>query len=210
VAKLTLSFKGKLLKQIPVNPGRISIGRNPDCDLQIDSLAVSPVNAHIDFRDGIATIEAVDGSADIFVNHIKVNKQNLAENDLIRIGKHTLSFSTDNYVEEMRKQSEPEPEPEPASETATSIAGVGWLQILSGANVGKTIQLKSSLTDLGKLGIKPALIARRRDGYYISNLSDDVVLTVDNTNIGGNSQRLEDGANIRIDNVQLQFYLQNE
>lgn len=209
MAKLALSFKGKLLKQIPVKQGRISIGRNPDCDLQIDSLAVSPVNAHLEFRDGIATIEAERDSADIFVNHVKVDKRNLVDNDIIRIGKHTLTYSADNYLDELHKQTQAEPLPETTA-TDQIVSGIGWIQILSGANVGKTIQLKSSLTDLGKLGIKPALIARRRDGYYISNLSDDVVLTVNNTNIGSNSQRLEDGANIRIDNVQLQFYMQNE
>lgn len=207
MAKLALSFKGKLLKHFPLRTGNWSIGRDKDCDLSIDSLAVSPVNAYLNYADGIATLEAKPDSADVYVNHQKINKHALIDNDMIRIGKHTLVYSVDDFEDVIAsRDTGPETEPEVSPIEHKS----GWLQILSGANMGKTIQLKTSLTDLGKLGMKPVLIARHRDGYYVSNLSNDVSLKVNDTNIGEQRTLLEDGVMINVGNIQLQFYLQEE
>jgi len=207
LAKLALSFKGKLLKQFPLRTGNWSIGRDSGCDLSIDSLAVSPVNARLHYTDGVATLEALPDTADVFINHQKISKQALVDNDMIRIGKHTLTYSVDDYqdtIASTENNTEREPEPSPIENKS------GWLQVLSGTNVGKTIHLKSSLTDLGKLGIQPALIARHRDGYYISSLSDDVAVKVNESMIGGHRTLLDDGVIIHIDKVQLQFYLQDD
>jgi pSer/pThr/pTyr-binding forkhead associated (FHA) protein len=86
----------------------------------------------------------------------------------------------------------------------------GWLQILSGPAMGRTIKLKHSLTDLGKMGLSAALISKRQDGYHIANLDDVNPLLVNDADIGEDSYLLPDGAIISIGNTRMQFYLQTD
>jgi predicted component of type VI protein secretion system len=205
VSKLTLSFKGNVLKAYPVKEGDMTIGRDPSCDIHIDSLAVSPVHARISLQQGKYVITDMDSADGIFVNHQKVNEQELQPDDIIRIGKHTLKLEQGDIVESFSSSTPA------ATATATSThVPLGWLQFLSGNNMGKTIKLKASLTDLGKLGLQPALIAKRSNGYYITNLDDSRMLTVDGSDIGSESCQLTDGNIINMGDNTLQFYLQDE
>lgn len=45
MAKLILSMDGLVLKEIPLNKERLSIGRKPHNDIQIDNLAISGEHA---------------------------------------------------------------------------------------------------------------------------------------------------------------------
>lgn len=45
MAKLILSMDGLVLKEIPLNKERLSIGRKPQNDIQIDNLAISGEHA---------------------------------------------------------------------------------------------------------------------------------------------------------------------
>ena len=47
MAKLILSMDGLVLKEIPLNKERITIGRKPHNDIQIDNLAISGEHAAI-------------------------------------------------------------------------------------------------------------------------------------------------------------------
>lgn len=45
MAKMILSMDGLVLKEIPLNQERLSIGRKPQNDIQIDNLAISGEHA---------------------------------------------------------------------------------------------------------------------------------------------------------------------
>ena len=216
---LTLAFKGKTLQVFPVEEGLLSIGRDDGCDIHIDSLAVEPQHARIMLHNDTCTLTQGKHDNPTFVNHKPIQEHVLEHNDMIRIGKHTLQFRDEHIQpqpqEEQRAQVNiPTPvEPKPSSvvikqapaEPITEIDG--WLQIMSGKNLGKTFKLRTGLTDLGKLGMAPALIALRRNGYVISSLTDNDKLSVDDREVGNESYPLNDGDLIKIGKVTLQFHL---
>jgi pSer/pThr/pTyr-binding forkhead associated (FHA) protein len=210
VPKLTLSFKGKTLRLIAIKEGTMTIGRDPACDIHIDSLALQPVHARLITNNDSSVLHNDSGEEGTFVNHKPVYEHKLADDDLIRLGKHVLTYHVEDivthepgFVTEVAEPPPPPPAPSPKKKQTR-----GWLQILSGKNLGKTLKLKSGLTDLGKHGLQSALITRRSDGYHISKLGNDDI-TVGNNDIGEKSWLLRDGDMIRIGSTQMQFYTQN-
>lgn len=191
----------------------LSIGREPSCDIHIDSLAVEPQHARIVVRDNIFTITQSNPDNPTFVNHKPIEEHVLEHNDVIRIGKHTLKYHDETLqvpIEDAPPTFTTMPsdviEQSPGVIEATAIID-GWLQIMSGKNLGKTFQLKSGLTDLGKFGMSPALIALREGGYFISNLTKNDLLCVADKDIGESSHPLHDGDVIQIGKITLQFHL---
>jgi len=214
---LTLAFKGKTLQVLSLEEAGISIGRNSGQDIQIDSLAVEPEHARIKYHDQQWLLIQGDHENTTFVNHKPVQKHILQNNDLIRIGKHTLQYrDTDMLVTESNDFSGHNDiiqdthilPMEPDLSLTTQASRTGLLQIMNGKNLGKTIKLQSGLTDLGQLGMTPALIALRSDGYFISNLAKDYTLSVGDHEIGDKSWPLHDGDMIKLDQLTLQFHLQ--
>jgi pSer/pThr/pTyr-binding forkhead associated (FHA) protein len=90
MAKLTLQFEDKVLKEVKVGVRPITIGRTPDNDLQIDNLGVSTHHARIYPEEGKLVIEDLDSLNGTFLNNHRVEKSPLEENDRILIGKHTI------------------------------------------------------------------------------------------------------------------------
>ena len=209
---LTLAFKGNTLQVIPLHDGLMTIGREPSSDIHIDSLAVSPQHARILLQGGKCVLQNNTGE-ETFLNHQPVTEQTLEDNDLIRIGKHTLRYISQGEALPEIDHLAPISEPDslaPTSDTtpAARIHKGGLLQVLSGADLGKTIKLRSGMTDLGKAGLAPALISLRRDGYYIANLGEDDNLLIGDENIGEKTWPLMDGDLIQIDKLKLQFHLE--
>jgi hypothetical protein len=208
VPTLTLAFKGNTLQVIPLHDGLMTIGREPTCDIHIDSLAIAPQHARLLMQNGKCTLQSNNGE-ETFVNQVPVNEQALQDNDLIRIGKHTLRYTGAGEVlpEINHSTTASTSAPTPAPPSTFSHNCEGWLQILSGSHLGKTIKLRSGMTDLGKVGIAPALISRRHDGYFIANLGEDDNIRVGDKNIGEKTRLLKDGDLIQINKLKIQFLL---
>ncbi len=93
MAKIILTFKQKTLKEILLKKDHITIGRDPDNDIQVDNLAVSRFHAKIVGNMGVFYIEDLNSINGTFVNEKRVSKtSNLNNGDKITIGKHTLIF----------------------------------------------------------------------------------------------------------------------
>ncbi len=219
MATLTLAFKGKTLQIYPLQDGVLTIGREPGCDIHIDSLAVEPQHARLMVQGEKFVLTQTKHDNTTLINHKPIEEAQLQNNDMIRIGKHVLMFRLDDSVVEQNKSDSNIAKPS-APEQAPSVPSVnedqvesntpnhGWLQVMNGKMLGKTFKLRSGLTDLGKLGMLPALIALRRSGYFISNLADSNNLSVSNKAIGDKSHPLHDGDLIKLGKVTLQFHLQ--
>lgn len=201
----------------------MTVGRDASCDVQIDSLAVEPLHARISGRDNKYTIQDVGSAEGTFVNHKKVDECELKHKDIIRVGKHTLQFHHEDILPDEALVTHSQPIAEPAvpepvkSESAKTAAfsedagvGQGWLQIMSGKYLGKTVKLKPGLTDLRKISTVPTVVARRNDGYHLSNLGEKEQVSVSGAFIGDESRLLNDGDVIKIGDMSLQFYIQAE
>ncbi len=207
MSKLTLTFKGKVLKTYQVAAGPMFIGSDPACEIHIDSLALQDKHTCITTTRHTSVLEDLGGEGGTLLNNKPVSEpQTLEHDDEIQIGKHTLLYTTD--LPDLAEDEE-----ELAAQESPQQGGVratqkyAWMQILNGANVGKTISLTRTLTNLGKPGVQLAVIARRGGGYYLSHLEGERPPLVDGVSIGERSYPLEDGNVIQIGNIRMQFTL---
>lgn len=96
MAKFILEFNGIRLKEIPIEKGIITIGREKDNDIAIESIAVSRYHTRLIQREDTFILEDLADSNGTFVNKRKIDRYELKEDDVILIGKHTLIFKKAN------------------------------------------------------------------------------------------------------------------
>jgi pSer/pThr/pTyr-binding forkhead associated (FHA) protein len=100
MAKLSLMFEEKIVKEVPVGSRAVSIGRSPDNDLPVDNLAVSNYHARVYFEAGKLVVEDLDSLNGTFLNDMRVERATLRDGDSIWVGKHHIKVdaSHDNAV----------------------------------------------------------------------------------------------------------------
>ncbi len=206
MAKLTLSFKDKVLKVYYVEPGEIMIGSDPACQIHIDSLALRPRHAAITTENRKSVVRDLGSPDGTYVENTRLNAPHqLKHDETIRVGKHTLLFTTDP-ADELGDAQAPDSDTS-ATITRTTGKQQGWLQLLNGPNVGKTISITRNMTNIGKAGVQTAVIARRDAGFFLSHLEGERPPQVDGQPIGDKSWKLEDGNIIQIGNIKMMFTL---
>ena len=90
MAKLSLMFENKLMKEVSIGDRPVTIGRSPDNDLPVDNLAVSNYHARIYFEGSRLVVEDLDSLNGTFVNDLRVERATLHDGDSIWIGKHHI------------------------------------------------------------------------------------------------------------------------
>ncbi|MEW8507018.1 MAG: FHA domain-containing protein [Candidatus Thiodiazotropha sp.] len=211
MAKLTLTFKGRVIDVFHLEGDKTQIGRNEDCAIPIDSLAIAPLQAVITrSNDQSYLLQALDEGFPVLVNHEKTEEATLNHGDVIQIGKHTLSFAEDvmDLGVEMSQSDSDEPlaEPEQQDEGDETGAKSGVLQIMNGDNFGRIIPLNRNMTRIGHSGGDCAMIARRENGYFISFLEGPNPPSINRKPIGDEARLLTDGDLIDVGGTQMQFH----
>ena len=91
--KIVIMLKKTELKTLETDKEIITIGRNNNCDIQINNLGVSKKHAAITRRNGSYFIEDFNSTNGTLLNNEQISKAALSGNDVITIGKHTLFVS---------------------------------------------------------------------------------------------------------------------
>jgi len=216
---------GLVLKEIPLNKERLTIGRRPLNDIQIDNLAISGEHATIVTILNDSFLEDLNSTNGTLVNGQPIKKHVLKHNDVIELGKYKLKFMaeepvsfTDNapvfraagvptYPEPERTFADtqimiqrPQAAPAPTPPKAT-------IRLLNGPNAGKVVELEKSLTTLGKPGVQVAVISRRPDGVYVTHVEGAKFPTVNGTAIDGEAFLLEDKDVVEIAGVRMELII---
>lgn len=99
MASLALMVDGVVVQRFELDKPELTIGRHPDCDIQIDDGAVSTNHAVISTRANqylpeqteivLKDLESTNGT---FVNGVKVDKQQLSDEDEVRVAWNTFKF----------------------------------------------------------------------------------------------------------------------
>ncbi len=84
---------------------------------------------------------------------------------------------------------------------------LGAIQLLSGANAGKELELTKPLTTLGKPGVQVAVLTRRPQGYFITHVEGANRPTVNGQQIGPAPHALKDHDVIELAGVKMEFFL---
>jgi pSer/pThr/pTyr-binding forkhead associated (FHA) protein len=241
MAKLILSFDGAMLKTIELNKERVTIGRRPDNDIQVDNLAVSGQHAVVTTVLNDSVIEDMHSTNGTMVNGSLVQKHLLQHGDTIEIGKHLIKYVVENTVAApyqdfaktmvirkpdagaMAAAAHPAPAapapmqatfaapaahaPAPAAAAAAATpAREAGLQILTGANAGRVLELNKSLTTLGKAGHQVAVFTRRPVGFFVTHVEGDVFPLVNGAPIGTQAHQLNDQDTIEIAGTKMSFF----
>src|SRR5688572_21321221 len=96
----------------------------------------------------------------------------------------------------------------PAAASAPRPGGqpLGAIQLLSGANAGKELELTKPLTTLGKPGVQVAVLTRRPQGYFITHVEGASRPTVNGQAIGTAPHALKDHDVIELAGVKMEFF----
>ncbi|MDO6386928.1 MULTISPECIES: FHA domain-containing protein [unclassified Uliginosibacterium] len=84
---------------------------------------------------------------------------------------------------------------------------MGVVQIISGRNAGRELELSKSLTTLGKPGVQVAVITRRPHGYFITHVEGDSFPILNGKQLDAQAHLLGDHDVIEIAGVKMEFYL---
>jgi FHA domain len=95
----------------------------------------------------------------------------------------------------------------PASANRPGGQPLGAIQLLSGGNAGKELELTKPLTTLGKPGVQVAVLTRRPQGYFITHVEGDKRPTVNGAEIGAAPHSLKDHDVIELAGVKMEFFL---
>jgi pSer/pThr/pTyr-binding forkhead associated (FHA) protein len=100
----------------------------------------------------------------------------------------------------------PAPAPAPAAPRPGGQP-LGAIQLLSGANAGKELELIKPLTTLGKPGVQVAVLTRRPQGYFITHVEGANRPSVNGQSIGAAPHSLKDHDVIELAGVKMEFFL---
>ena len=97
--------------------------------------------------------------------------------------------------------------PAPAAPAAPRPAQpLGAIQLLSGGNAGKELELNKPLTTLGKPGVQVAVLTRRPQGYFITHVEGAQRPTVNGQPIGTAPHALKDHDLVEIAGIKMEFF----
>jgi pSer/pThr/pTyr-binding forkhead associated (FHA) protein len=234
MSKLVLSFNGNAIKEFELDKETFTIGRKPENDIRINSIAVSGKHAKILTILKNSYIEDLGSTNGTIIAGKKITKHALKNGEKIVIGRHDLKYvKTEAKIEEgdfektiiIRPDAEGMPETEEAdkkieksigkiaaelasADTTKSGPGPAKLQLKSGTNIGKELQLTKILTTLGKPGVSVAAITRRPAGYFLIVVDAGKGNMPQVNDIEVNKQQsLADGDVIQVAGIKMGFFL---
>lgn len=99
------------------------------------------------------------------------------------------------------------PAPKPASTAAEAPKPQrAAVQILTGPNAGKELELVKNLTTLGKPGVQVAVLTRRPHGFFITHVEGIDHPKVKGTVLGDQPHQLHDHDVIELAGIKMEFY----
>jgi pSer/pThr/pTyr-binding forkhead associated (FHA) protein len=225
-AKLVLSLNSSVLGEFPLDKERLTIGRRPDNDIQVDNLAVSGQHAAVITILNDSFLEDLDSTNGTYVNGKLIKKHALRDGDVVNVGKHELKYYNTEASDEQDFEKTMIIRPGMAGhaaaaakakqqtgggseETASSgDAPLGKVQVLSGPGMGKELELRKALITLGRPGVQVAVITRRPQGYFITHVEGSHPV-VNGDPIGAQAHALKDHDVIELAGVKMEFFVVN-
>ncbi|MDX8387623.1 MAG: FHA domain-containing protein [Ghiorsea sp.] len=239
-SKLILKFKDTVISEFMLNQEETTIGRKPENTIHIDNLAVSSRHARVLKIGKKIILEDLGSTNGTLVNNAETSKHILKNGDVIAVGKHSLTFvsledtaeaeAEDDMDKTMiissaaREELLAQPGAKPSAGAATpspksTAMLLGTVQYISGPLMGKSVDLKASLTSIGKgdgckikvkgflVGKQAAVITRRPTGYHITYLEGMSKPKVNGEIITSAPRTLHDGDVIELNDIKLEFFI---
>jgi FHA domain len=200
MAKIIVTLDDTLIKVVPLNKERMTLGRRPYNDIVVDNLAVSGEHAALQAIGSEFFIEDLSSTNGTYINNKKIKRQILQTGDTIEIGKYAIKYVQDAEADKSSAQQTtakngvdttlPNDEKLNLFEQTKFAEVYVAIKILSGTSMGKEMPLVKVVTTIGKPGEAVIAITKRRNSYVVSHVE-------------GSSRPLLNGATFGIDAVPL-------
>ncbi|HEX9741747.1 MAG TPA: FHA domain-containing protein [Nitrospiraceae bacterium] len=238
MAKLLLKSHGAVIKEIPLDKARLTIGRKPDNDVVLDDQATSGHHARVIQIQSVFFVEDAGSSNGTFANGKKTDRKQLVNGDQITVGQHTLVYQEDNTASVVAPQKSsfdadktvvmtPELQREllkAQGGKATASAQtkqVAVLKVVTGSTDQKEYKLTGPVAVIGShdnatikisgwfVPKRAALLNRQGGGYAVTMSEEGKKVMVNGTAIQG-SMALKEGDLIEVAGVTLQYSMKEE
>lgn len=209
-AKLILSMDGLVLKEITLDKERMTIGRKPQNDIQIDNLAISGEHAAVVTILNDSFLEDINSTNGTLVNGQPIKKHFLQHGDIIELGKYKLKYLNDKplYAEtDYQKTALDAPAAgRPGGDAPVSSPEMkAFLLIRSGSNSGKQLELLKPMTTLGKPGVQVAVISRKPQGFFLTHVEGAKFPLVNGVAIDAQARLLSEHDVLELAGVRMEF-----
>lgn len=212
MARIVVTFRDIVLVEYPLREGVYRIGRNEDNDIVIDSLAVAPAHAELHVNNEGCRLRQLDESYPVLVNGKAGHDHTIHINDRIALGKHLLFI--DNGVVQNKDDELDEDilNKMPLAEKAFAQAGesIGAkLQVMNGKHIGRVLPIRRPFARIGKRETGIAMIVRRHDGYYVSELEGMGAIKVNDAQVEEHALPLNDGDVLQVGKSRFRFHIED-
>jgi hypothetical protein len=97
-------------------------------------------------------------------------------------------------------------QPMSASQPLAVGGKIAAIQILSGSNAGKEMELAKALTTLGKPGVQVAVITKRPQGYFITHVEGANFPILNGKLLDAQAHPLNDHDIVELAGVKMEFF----
>jgi hypothetical protein len=210
IPHLVLSSGPRWVRRVAIDRPRLTIGRRPHNDLQLDDLTVSGEHAVLHMQGAERVIQDLNSRNGTLVNGVPVMQRVLAAGDQIAIGIYRLQYLLEPAVDEARAVSDASRGPaDPfADPGAADDRSTACLRVLSGHGAGGTVPLRRRIVSVSNGAGQVAVISRRLAGHHITHLEGSAYPLVNGEPIGLAAQSLRDLDLIELAGTILQFHAQ--
>lgn len=210
--KLVLMHDGAIIREYPLDKERISVGRRPNNDIQLDDPTVSGNHAVFLVLHNVY-VEDQNSTNGVLLNGRRVSKRQLTHGDVVQIGRHDLKF-IDDKAQDFESTIVIPPA---AASPDTAVSGrledaepeaEMVVRVVAGPKNGTVIALKKPYTTLGTPGGEMAVIAKRGGRYFLMSMQGTAASKPPRLNgqaLAAQSQLLNLGDIIEVAGSRLQF-----
>ena len=192
IARLIVKRDGQLLRDVPIFKTRLTLGRRSYNDIELNDLTVSGEHAVLHVKKGEIVIHDLNSRNGTLVNGQTVMQQVLVDGDELEVGVFRLRLQMQSEFSSNR-----------AARVLTAS-----LEVLQGAPIGEPIAMSRPINTIGNPGQNVAVVARRRQGFFITHLEGLSYPMVNGESIGLAAFALDHDDVIELGGATYKFHLQ--
>lgn len=216
MAKIIVSLDDNLIKVVPLNKDRMTLGRRPYNDIVVDNLAVSGEHAALQVIGHDYFIEDLNSTNGTYINEQKIKRQILKNGDTIEIGKYAIRYvqdgagsqaATSNKANASRNTNDEKSveEKKPLFEQTKFAEAYVAIKILSGVSTGKELPLVKIVTTIGKPGEAVIAITKRPKSYMVAHVEGATRPSLNGVSFGIDAVPLKNGDLFELAGTAMQF-----
>lgn len=238
MAKLLIKAHGALIKEVPLDKARLTIGRKPDNDIVLEDQSASSHHARIVQIQSVFFIEDAGSSNGTYTNGKKTDRKQLVNGDQVTIGQHSLVYQDDStpaapappkpaFDAEKTVVMTPELQREllkaqgGKAAAAAQTKQVVVLKVVTGSTDQKEYKLTGPVAIIGSqdsatvkltgwFAPKRAALLNRQGGGYSVTMSEEGKKVLVNGNAITGSMALKEGDLVEVAGVTLQYSTKEE